>query len=67
MGTGSVLRPGDVQVMSAGRGVTHSEFNHSDNETLHFLQIWILPKNPGVDPRYAEKRFGDQDKRNRLR
>ncbi|MCA0407521.1 MAG: pirin family protein [Proteobacteria bacterium] len=66
MGSGSVIRPGDVQVMSAGSGVRHSEFNASKTDPVHFLQIWILPEAANVTPRYAEKTFSAQDKRNRL-
>lgn len=67
MGNGSVLRPGDVQKMSAGTGVQHSEFNHSDTEGLHFLQIWIEPNVKGIVPNYDEKHFTAEDKRGQLR
>src|SRR3954470_17377766 len=55
MGNGSVIRPGDFQYMAAGTGVTHSEFNPSENEGVHLLQIWIVPEKKGLEPRYAEK------------
>jgi quercetin 2,3-dioxygenase len=67
MGNGSVIRPGDVQLMSAGTGVQHSEFNGSKERQVHFLQIWIEPKYRGIQPDYQEKRFTSEDKRGRLR
>lgn len=67
MGTGSVLRAGDVQRMTAGRGVTHSEFNHSKVDPLRFLQIWVLPEREGLEPEYEERNFSDKEKSGRLR
>jgi len=67
MGTGAVIRPGDVQMMSAGSGVMHSEFNASREEPVHFLQVWIVPDRKGVEPRYQQRHFTADEKRGRLR
>jgi redox-sensitive bicupin YhaK (pirin superfamily) len=67
MGTGSVIRPGEVQRMSAGTGVTHSEFNGSRAELVHFLQIWLLPTSQGIAPSYEQKAFLPQEVKGRLR
>ena len=67
MGNGSTIRPGDVQRMSAGRGVQHSEFNASNSEPVHFLQIWIMPDVRGIEPGYEERHFSEQERRGRLR
>jgi redox-sensitive bicupin YhaK (pirin superfamily) len=65
-GGGGTLYPGDVQRMSAGTGVHHSEFNGSDSQWLHLLQLWIMPKSKGITPRYGESHFTDAQKHNRL-
>jgi redox-sensitive bicupin YhaK (pirin superfamily) len=67
MGNTETIVPGEVQRLSAGTGITHSEFNYSSSGTTHFLQIWIIPKFTGVKPGYAQKTFTDDEKRGRLR
>ncbi len=67
MGNGSIIEAGDVQRMTAGTGVTHSEYNPSADEPVHLLQIWLLPRQPGLRPGYEQKHFSAADKRGRLR
>jgi redox-sensitive bicupin YhaK (pirin superfamily) len=67
LGSGSAMKRGDVQRMSAGTGIRHSEFNGSKQEPVHFLQIWILPERNGLSPEYEQRHFSDDDKRGRLR
>ncbi len=67
LGTGSVIRPGEVQRMSAGTGIMHSEFNASDRDVLHLLQLWLLPERRDLTPSYEQKAFSEEERRNRLR
>lgn len=67
MGNSSVIRPGEVQIMSAGTGIVHSEYNHSQNDLVHFLQIWIVPNQKALAPRYDQKMFSKEDKQGKLR
>ncbi len=67
MGHGSKIRPGDVQLMSAGSGLTHSEFNGSEEQELHLLQMWVFPRERDTKPRYEQKHFDEESRRGRLR
>ena len=67
IGTGSIIRPNEVQRMSAGSGIRHSEFNASQTEPVHFLQIWIIPDQKNIEPSYEQKTFPSQDRQNHLR
>ncbi len=66
LGNSGVIRPGEVQVMSAGRGIRHSEFNHSKSEPLHLLQLWVLPRTQGLEPRWEQRRFTAEERAGKL-
>ncbi len=67
MGNGEVLRPGEFQRMSAGTGITHSEFNPSSSDPVHLYQIWLFPERKGIEPSYEQKRFSEEERHNQLR
>jgi quercetin 2,3-dioxygenase len=67
LGNGAIIRPGDAQIMSAGTGITHSEFNASADEPVHFLQIWVIPDRQGLQPRYEQKHFPPAERQGKLR
>jgi len=67
LGTGSVIRPGELQQMTAGTGITHSEYNASPVEPVHFYQIWLLPEREGLTPSYEQRKFPAEERKNRLR
>jgi redox-sensitive bicupin YhaK (pirin superfamily) len=67
MGNGEILRPGEFQRMSAGTGITHSEFNPSESEPVHLYQIWLFPERKGIEPSYEQKRFPQEERHNQLR
>ncbi|MEO1211307.1 MAG: pirin family protein [Cyanobacteria bacterium J06638_20] len=67
LGNGAVINPGDAQIMSAGTGITHSEFNPSETEPVHFLQIWIIPNQVGLAPRYEQRSFSPSERQGKLR
>lgn len=67
LGTGSTIRPGELQRMTAGTGITHSEFNPSEAEPVHLYQIWLLPEREGLEPSYEQRAFPEEERRNRLR
>src|SRR3954469_3116803 len=67
LGTGSTIRPGELQRMTAGTGITHSEYNPSDSEPVHLYQIWLLPEREGLEPSYEQRAFPEEERHNRLR
>ncbi len=67
MGNGSIIRPGELQMLRAGTGVTHSEYNHSKTDLVHFLQIWVIPDEEGLEPAYDQREFPSEERRGKLR